>query len=407
MTIVMNTARPILAAIPIPYHDGEAFWSRDMGLTVRGLRSLGVDARLVALGRREDHAADLPLILGSREDFGKPDWWRQWQPAGVILTAWSASRYNDIRRAVLATTPHVIERLDTDGVRSPRIWLWHYALQSFNGRLDAGRPLERFIGPALTFLDVLAGCWIIGRRIADAMSLMPALTAESPIAVERIRRLIRFYHPQAPRMHCIPHPVAEEYMRFDPGIARKNRIVSVGRWHTRQKNFPLLLAVLEAFLTHHPDWEADIIGQLPAGWRPETCLRPELRARLRFHGVKPHREIAAIYQQSKIFLMTSRYESFNIAAAEALCCGCSAVGPVEIASVPYFTSEASGTVVCRQTCNHFLDALGTEVQAWETGRRNPEIISRKWLATVGSTAVAKQFLECLESIGPTEPNHSP
>jgi hypothetical protein len=114
--------------------------------------------------------------------------------------------------------------------------------------------------------------------------------------------------------------------------------------------------------------------------------------------LKPHREVGAICQRSKIFLMTSRTESFNIAAAEALCCGCSVVGPVEIASVPFFAGEASGTVACRQRRSHFLDALGAEVQAWEAGMRNPGRIAQTWLAAVGSAAVAKKTLECLASL---------
>lgn len=391
--------RPTLAAIPIPYEPGEAFWSRDMGLTVLALRKLGVDARLVALGNSPSPSPDLPLILGSREDFGNPDWWRQWQPGGVILTGWSASRFNDIRRAVLAVTPRVIERLDTDGVRSPRIWLRNYAMKSFQNRLEAANPLKKLFAPVLSVLDILAGYGLIGRRVAGAMSLLPALAAESPIAAERTRRLMRQYYQQIPPIDCIPHPVAEEYMRPAPNLVRQNRIVSVGRWHACQKNFPLLLKVLEKFLAYNPDWEADIIGQLPTGWQPQRWRGGAgFQNRVRFHGLKPHREIAALYQQSKIFLMTSRHESFNIAAAEALCCGCSVVGPVEIASVPFFTSEASGTVVCRQTRDHFLDALGVEVWTWKTGRRNPDMIGQHWLATVGATAVARQFLECLESL---------
>lgn len=395
----MKIDEPVLAVIPLKYRDGDNFWARDMGLTVLGLRKLGVDARLVALGGREDQPLDRPAIVGTRKDFANADWWRQWRATGIIFTGWSASRFNDIRRAMLAATPRVIERLDTDGVRSPRTWLTDYARKCFAGKRDSPLLLNKLLAPGYTPLEVLAGYWPTSHRIAHAMKLLPALAAESPIAVQRIRRFLHLYFAQIPQVRCITHPVAEDYMRPEPNVLRRNHIVSVGRWHSYQKNFPLLLKVLEAFLLQHPDWEADIIGSLPDGWNSETRLkRPELRPRLRFHGVKPHREISGFYKQSKIFLMTSRYESFNIAAAEALCCGCSVVGPVEIASVPFFTSVASGTVACRQNCGHFLDALGAEAQAWEDGLRQPHLISQKWLANVSSTAVASQFLEFLEQL---------
>jgi glycosyltransferase involved in cell wall biosynthesis len=317
----------------------------------------------------------------------------------MVLNTWSAPRYNGIRQAALTATPRIIEKLDTDGVRSPRAWFWQYANNSRASYRDSDNPLKRFFSPGLAALRILAAYGLMDRKIARAMSRMPALAAESPIAAERIRRFMRQYCNPIPKVVCIPHPVVEDYMHADASGPRENRIVSVGRWQAYQKNFPLLLDVLEKFLEIHPDWEADIIGQLPKGWQPGARFTEGTSGRrIHFHNYMAHREISSIYKKSKIFFLSSRYESFNIAAAEALCCGCSVVGPVDIASVPFFAGEASGTVACRQRRDHFLDALGAEVQAWETGQRNPERISQKWVATVGSVAVAKKFVECFESL---------
>jgi glycosyltransferase involved in cell wall biosynthesis len=41
-------------------------------------------------------------------------------------------------------------------------------------------------------------------------------------------------------------------------------------------------------------------------------------------------------RSSKIFLSSSRYESFGLAAAEALACGCLSVGPKGLSSTEYF-----------------------------------------------------------------------
>jgi len=389
---------PILLAIPLPFYDGETFWVRDMGLIVLGIRSLGIDARLVAYGRRENHPPDLPLILGTSDDFRNPLWWQKLAPQGIVLNTWSASRYNDIRKAALSATPHILEKLDTDGVRSPRIWLWKYMRTSFNSCQDNGL-LQRIFSPCRAISHTLAGYCLVDRKITAAMNLMPALAAESPLAAERMRRLMRLYHDPIPKIICIPHAVRDDYMLPDSGSTKENRIVSVGRWHSYFKNFPMLLTVLEKFLKIHPAWGADVIGELPKGWRPESRFSTEtLRSRLRFHGFKAHKEISSISNKAKIFFMSSRSESFNIAAAEALCCGCSVVGATDIASAHFFAGESSGTVATRQHRDHFLDALGTEVDAWETGRRNPEQISKKWVATVGSVAVGKKVVECLESL---------
>jgi hypothetical protein len=128
------------------------------------------------------------------------------------------------------------------------------------------------------------------------------------------------------------------------------------------------------------------------------------RERLLFHGRIPHRDISGLYQKSKIFFMPSRFESFNIAAAEALCCGCSVVGANDVASVPFFASQASGTGACRLTKAHLLDALSAEMEARSTGQRDPEKISSIWRSIVGTTAVSRLILRELENIGPVTPH---
>jgi glycosyltransferase involved in cell wall biosynthesis len=230
------------------------------------------------------------------------------------------------------------------------------------------------------------------------MARLPVHAVESPLAVGRTQRFLRHFIQPIPKVVFIPHPVAEDYMQLDAATNRENRIVSVGRWYSFQKNFPLLVATLRDFLAVHPDWSADIIGVIPEGWDAAQIGDADLRARMRFHGRLPHREISALYKKAKIFFMSSRYESFNIAAAESLCCGCSVVGSGSIASVPYFISADSGMIASRQTRAHFLDALNAEVLCWEIGMRNPEKISQTWIQRVGSKAVARQSLEALEAI---------
>lgn len=396
-----QTPTSILAAIPLGYSDGDAYWARDLGLVVTAMRKLGVDARLVALGKRENHDPALPLELGTLDDFRNPEWWRRMNPRAIVLNTWSAPRYDAVRKAALAATPYIMERLDTDGVRSPSSCLRTYTVSTFGHHLDSGSLPRRLLAPFLTLLRVAAvGCFpaLLDEKMAHTMSRVPMLAAESPIAVARIQRFMRRFSDRIPEVICAPHPVAEDYMRLDSSISRENRIVSVGRWYTFQKNFPLLLSVLKRFLAIHPHWSADIVGKLPDGWTPEQEFGPDLRDRVRFHGLMEHRRIAGLYSRSKVFFMSSRHESYNISAAEALCCGCSVVGPSDIASVPFFTGALSGTAACRQTGNFFLDALCVEASAWQAGDRDPESISKHWIDTVGATAVARTMLGAFERL---------
>ena len=88
-----------LTAIPMSYSEDPAFWTRDGGLMCLGFRKAGFDSRFVALGPpciRED----LPLVLGTFEQFHDPAWWSQLGAHGVFLTSWGAPRFEGIARAI-------------------------------------------------------------------------------------------------------------------------------------------------------------------------------------------------------------------------------------------------------------------------------------------------------------------
>jgi len=104
------------------------------------------------------------------------------------------------------------------------------------------------------------------------------------------------------------------------------------------------------------------------------------------------------YNRAKIYLMASRYESFCIAAAEALTCGCTVVGSSEIASAYYFTETNSGLVAPTRTHCDFSRTLDAEVEMWAAGRRDPARIAAIWKERAGSREVARQTLAFLESI---------
>jgi hypothetical protein len=52
----------------------------------------------------------------------------------------------------------------------------------------------------------------------------------------------------------------------------------------------------------------------------------------------------------------------------------------------------------RLCCRGVAQLPKAEAQAWEAGRRAPDLIRRHWLATVGATAVAQQFLSHLKKL---------
>lgn len=113
-------------------------------------------------------------------------------------------------------------------------------------------------------------------------------------------------------------------------MTKKNQIISVGRWESYQKNFPLLVKWLSTFLDENPDWTSLVVGSgLPEkSPHPRISLSPFLAAH----------ELSRQMQSSKLFLSSSRFESFGLAAAEAACCGCLPVGAAENTPLAFFQS---------------------------------------------------------------------
>jgi hypothetical protein len=73
-------------------------------------------------------------------------------------------------------------------------------------------------------------------------------------------------------------------------------------------------------------------------------------------------DLACHMQQSKIFLSTSRYESFGLASVEALACGCTVVSPSKILTLgndlssPEPLSFGSTFTLLRGKLQHVADA---------------------------------------------------
>jgi glycosyltransferase involved in cell wall biosynthesis len=397
----------ILFAIPLPYGPDWGFWTRDSGVVVLVLREMGYDAWLVALGDSSTVTTGRPILPISLDTMQDPEWWRSQKPDGVILNTWSAPRYGAIRRAAAAATSCIVERLDTDGVRSARLFPGPFVVRSWAAYSDMLPGYARWLAaPAAVLrtglLYLMPG--LLDARIAAAMQNLPAVVAESPGAAARIQRMFETFSKTPHRIDVIPHPVNEDVINYR-AAPKENQIITVGRWATAQKDFPMLLRVLKGFLISHPDWRAIVVGSgVPAR---EHAIDPseEWRSRIIFHEKLTHEQLVVEYNRSKIYLMVSRFESFCIAAAEALCCGCSVVGSCTVVTSSYFAELDSGTVAAPRTTKGFLQALDRELACWSQGERNPAAIASVWRARLGSHAVARAVLALLGDIrrGETSP----
>jgi glycosyltransferase involved in cell wall biosynthesis len=376
------------------YSDEGNFWVRDGGLVIRGMRMLGVDARFIALGQPGERN-DVPLITCTLEQMREAAWWKQWKAETVLLTSWALPRYEPIARAIKDAGSKLILVLDTEGLVSPHVWPWRYLLQKYSTQRDAGK----WCPAGWALLKTAAACF---RRHHAAtirhLEHSDLIVLPSPLAQQRYSRFLLAMNrgDLTGRLRWAPYAVVKE-MTCEPSIPRKNVIIAVSRWQTHQKNTPLLVRVLERVLSEQPRYSARVIGggsevvqNLTQHWKADC------RARLDIVGRVDHAKLPAFYRESQVFLCTSRQESFLIAAGEALCCGCSVVGDARIASMPCFAGMSSGTTSCDSSVDNLRDALTAEINAWQSGQRDPVQISQAWQARLHTDHVAETFLKLLE-----------
>jgi glycosyltransferase involved in cell wall biosynthesis len=343
----------ILLYTDLAIRPDQLFWHRDLGLLTKAFRDLGHEAYLVVhlatepaatLGAPNelDHPREQPfevpqlrdevgphseirnskspippVLWVSQQDIRDPLWWQSQKPDLVILGLWTRPKYDPIRRAALSATPNVIERADSDGMRTASCGLLTYAKRRFDYFRDRTYQWPSLISIPVSifysFVSIIATPWI-EFRLRKTLKLLPSILVETPHATALWKSLATRLGVDPSKIRCVPHPIQTDIFKFDPAIPQKNQIISVGRWDSYQKNLPLLLKTLRAFLDKNPTWTSLVIGSgLPA-----TSLHP----RITFLPPLSPLDLALHMQESMIFLSTSRYESFGLAAAEANYCGC-------------------------------------------------------------------------------------
>ena len=97
-----------------------------------------------------------------------------------------------------------------------------------------------------------------------------------------------------------------------------------GSWLAR-KGVDFMPAALSAVLRDHRDWTFQLVGVGPE-FRAERYFSPEVLAQVEVTAfVTDKAELRKIYRMWRIALQPSIYESFGLAAAEAMACGCALV----------------------------------------------------------------------------------
>jgi glycosyltransferase involved in cell wall biosynthesis len=382
----------IYTCTPRDFEGGENFLSRDSGLLCRGLGMIGMESRVVMTGKvRAGDGAE--VLRAETEDVESADWWRKHGLDGVVLYSWGRAKYRHVAAAINRAGITLILNQDNGGVVSPlngvEIWLrqqWH---QSNQGK---GWPAWRMLG-----VRILRGL-TLGLLVTDPLRRRHLaqgkwIACVSPPAADHYRRLCAIYGGEGFRekVTLLPHPVEGRFVYS--GENKSERVVCLGRWEDETQKRPrLMMAVVERLLTEERI-VVEIIGAVTAGLqRWHDGLGAEMRERVILRGRVERRRLPEIFASAQVFYSPSAYESFGIAAGEALCSGCSVVAArlVSMGSFEWFTEAGCGTLAEEDDVVGHVAALRTELTKWRGGQREPAVISKRWGERLHEREVARQ-----------------
>lgn len=382
----------IFTCTPVAFGGGPDFFARDSGLLCRGFQAIGVESRAVMPGERSpDDEADL-----IRTEFGNlesADWWKSQHLDAVVLYAWGRPAFRNIARAIHEAGIFLVLNQDSSGLVSPLAGIRDWFAEQC--RLSGSRSawfsrIVKGLSYGLCVSDPLRASHL---RHGDVIACV------SPAAAERYRRLCRIYGGErlARRIRVIPHAVESRFACG--GKPKRRQIVCVGRWRDEvQKRTGLLMSVMSGLLCADNEVSVVIVGSTNRAldaWH--RSLGEPQRNRVRLAGPIGRDELAEVLSASQVFYSPSAFESFGIAAAEALCSGCSVVAArsVSMAAFEWFVSDQSGRLVEQDVAECHARSLMDELDAWAGGERNARAIADRWSGKLHAPQVARQIVRDL------------
>jgi len=315
--------------------------------------------------------------------------WRGLGLDAAVIIAWLGMPVTVA--AIKSACPHVVSVSDSDGIVGYRA----YPLTILH-RMVASQARWGMKARATNYWVKL----VLGEYRADKQPLIESadeadlVTVTSPGARANLAAMFAYNRrlDLTGKVLVIPYPVDDEFLLGDVSSAadRADRVVAIGRWDDPQKDAPLLAAGIEQAAALRPETEFVLIGRNGGEIFARLCERV---ARVKYLGVQPPSVIAKFLRESRALVLSSRWESGPIVASEALCAGCSLVGPSWVPTIPWYCGDGRyGSLFARRSASALADALAAELAEWDAGHRNPQATAAYFRPWFTPAAVCRSLL---------------
>lgn len=167
---------------------------------------------------------------------------------------------------------------------------------------------------------------VFGVLLKYMVSKIDLVSIETTLLLEYLNRNNTFGRPVV----YIPNGFYTANIKEVSYGLKENVIITVGRIGTFEKANETLLHAFTNFAAKHPGWSLKFIGPITSSFCTEIDTyfesNPHLKDRIEFTGAIFDRGLLkSMYERSKIFVLTSRWEGFALVYLEALMGGCTIV----------------------------------------------------------------------------------
>lgn len=322
----------------------------------------------------------------SDEELNSDSWWKKHASTIVFFYTLTDFPPAALRRAKENGAIVVIDA-DTDGVISPRMF--------------PALSIKKFWDPRNNFIKKLKilKAWLytyqnfplLESQIIENGKIADVIRVESDIPAEYVRRF--FLNAGAKnlidKVSVIPFAVRNEFTAELPIETKCNLIISAGRLGSQQKDPTLLGTVAKKLALEFPEWRLEIHVRGKCEFLRRTCNE---NTNLGYFENSTRATLVRRLNKAKIFFSCSRYETTPIAALEALCCGCSVVGPDVPGYRSITTKSGDGRIFLKRRAESAVKAVQAECAAWNHGQRDPVKIASNWQNHVSIKCVTRQLL---------------
>lgn len=160
--------------------------------------------------------------------------------------------------------------------------------------------------------------------------------------------------------------------------------------HSYEKGIDRMLPIWAKFIQYHPDWTLQIFGS--GSTSSSKALAHQLGILDSVYFEEPTPAITAIYAQSGMFLMTSRFEGLPMALMEAMTCGVPCVAyDCPVGPRALLLSQEHGYLIPEDNSEAFLSAMNEIALDYPNAphastamasvvRFQPETVMKQWVA---------------------------